>query len=77
MSPEGHRHSCSFQADVRLIENDTFRALFISGFILQRNERADPESTGGTSKLPCSSGRRAYDNTRAREPCRSELMTDI
>lgn len=77
MSPEDCRHPCSFQADVKPTENDTFRALFISGFILQRNECADPESTGGILKPPCSSGRRAYDNARAREPCRTELMTDI
>lgn len=77
MSPDGPRHPCSFQADVRPTESDIFCALFISGFILQRNERADPESTGGASKLPCSSGRRSYDNARAREPCRTEFMTEI
>lgn len=76
MSPEGPRHPCSFQADVRATESDTFHALFISGFILQRSECPDAESAGGTSKVLCSSGRRVYDN-KARQPCRTDLMTDI
>lgn len=79
IAPEDCRQTCTFQAELRPIENAVFHALVIQGLVLQVTELIEPGGTGVTSKPThrLAKGPTIIQGQGNLAVSRTELLTDI